>query len=138
MNLYHLDFYRWTKEAAAALREGRLSTADAENVADEIESMGKRDFRELGSRLERILEHKLKLTYLPVWTVDRNQRLWLDSIDKQQTAIRKLLNDSPSLRACVEPQISESYSDAARRIRRLFPGVELPVDCPWTVQQVLE
>ncbi|MBV9746005.1 MAG: DUF29 domain-containing protein [Acidobacteriia bacterium] len=138
MTLYHLDFYRWTQEAAAALREQRLSAADAEKVADEIESMGKRDFRELSSRLERILEHKLKLSYLPAWTVDRNQRLWLDSIDKQQTGIRKLLNDSPSLRACVEPLISESYNDAARRIRRLFPGVELPVHCPWTVQEVLE
>jgi len=59
--LYDRDFYLWAKETAAALREGRVAEADLENIAEEIDGLANRDYRELYSRLRRILEHKLKL-----------------------------------------------------------------------------
>jgi hypothetical protein len=39
--LYDSDFYAWANEQAALLRAGRLSEADVENIAEEIESMGR-------------------------------------------------------------------------------------------------
>ena len=50
-NLYDEDFAVWTTETARLLRAGRLNEVDIEHVAQEIEDMGKRDKRELHSRL---------------------------------------------------------------------------------------
>src|SRR6266540_2033959 len=46
---YDTDFYQWTQEQAARLREGALSDLDVINLAEEIESLGKSDRRALGS-----------------------------------------------------------------------------------------
>ena len=35
--LYEQDFYAWANEQAALLRAGRLSEADIEHIAEEIE-----------------------------------------------------------------------------------------------------
>lgn len=45
-NLYVTDFFAWANEQAALLRAGKLSTADIEHIAEEIESMGKTEQRE--------------------------------------------------------------------------------------------
>jgi len=48
---YEEDFYLWTVEQARLLRSGELSAIDAANIAEEIESIGRSDRRELKSRL---------------------------------------------------------------------------------------
>jgi hypothetical protein len=50
-DLYDRDFHAWATEQAALLRAGALSSADIEHIAEEIESMGRTDKRELISRL---------------------------------------------------------------------------------------
>ena len=62
---YDADFYGWANEQAALLREGRLNEADIENIAEEIESMGRSEKRELVSRLAVLLTHLLKWRYQP-------------------------------------------------------------------------
>ena len=62
-SLYDQDFYAWANEQAALLRAGRLSEADIENIAEEIESMGRSEKRELVSRLNVLLLHLLKWQY---------------------------------------------------------------------------
>ena len=49
--LHDRDFYAWTLQQSALLREGRLSEADVEHIADELESMGASERRELINRL---------------------------------------------------------------------------------------
>jgi Domain of unknown function DUF29 len=65
--LYEQDFFLWTKEQAAALRLAKNSNLplDWENLAEEIESLGKSDRRELRSQIRRILRHLLKLEATP-------------------------------------------------------------------------
>ena len=46
---YDEDFYAWTTEQARLLRQGALSDLDIENIAEELESMGRGDKREIGS-----------------------------------------------------------------------------------------
>jgi hypothetical protein len=41
--LYDADFYAWSTEQAQLLRAGEFSRLDIENLAEEIESMGRRD-----------------------------------------------------------------------------------------------
>ena len=57
--LYDRDFVLWTEEQAAALRRAKGSNLplDWENLAEEIESLGKSDRRALSSQIRRILHH---------------------------------------------------------------------------------
>jgi len=43
---YEHDFYLWAVTNADLIRKGKLSEVDLENVAEEIESMGKNQKRE--------------------------------------------------------------------------------------------
>ena len=47
------DFYAWMVEQSRLLRAGEFSAIDAGNIAEEIESLGRSDRRELKSRLVR-------------------------------------------------------------------------------------
>ena len=57
---YEEDFYAWTVEQSRLLRAGELSAIDVANIAEEIESMGRSDRRELRSRLVVLAMHLLK------------------------------------------------------------------------------
>ena len=52
--LYDQDFFLWTKEQAEGLRHAKASNLplDCENLAEEIESLGKSDRRQLTSQSE--------------------------------------------------------------------------------------
>ncbi len=134
--LYDQDFYRWTRETAAALRDGRFSGVDIEHVAEEIEDMGKRDLRAVVSRLQRILEHKLKLELIEGQTREFNQRNWRHTVNQQQIHLGRILRDSPSLKARIPELPPEAYEAAARIIAGDYPVVP-PTECPWTVEDVL-
>ena len=45
--LYDSDFYAWSREQAELLRAGKLAEADIEHIAEEIDSMGRTEKREL-------------------------------------------------------------------------------------------
>ena len=64
-SLYDRDFYAWANEQAALLRAGKLMEADIQNIAEEIESMGRSEKRELVSRLTVLLLHLLKWQFQP-------------------------------------------------------------------------
>ena len=61
--LYDQDFYAWANEQAALLRAGKLDQTDIENIAEEIESMGRSEKRELVNRPCVLLTHPLKWGY---------------------------------------------------------------------------
>src|SRR5271170_651858 len=63
--LYDRDFFAWSREQADLLRAGKLTEADILHIAEEIESMGRTEKRELVSRLTVILLHCLKWQYQP-------------------------------------------------------------------------
>jgi len=57
---YDRDFYTWSQEQGRLLREGRWAEVDRENVAEEIESLGREQFNKLESAIRVILIHMLK------------------------------------------------------------------------------
>ena len=65
--LYDHDFLLWTREQSKLLREAAERRVnfplDWENLAEEIESLGKSLRSELRSRLRTIIEHLLKLEH---------------------------------------------------------------------------
>ena len=81
--LYDQDFYAWANEQAGLLRDGRFSEADIAHIAEEIESMGKTEKRELVSRFTILLLHLLKWQFQPglreaSWRTSINN--WRDDI----------------------------------------------------------
>lgn len=133
--LYDTDFFRWTEEQAAALRAGRLEDLDLSNLAEEIESLGRSDRREIESRLGVLLMHLLKWRYQP----QKRSGSWETTIRTQRREIEKLLNDSPSLRREVGAFTQGAY-DSSRRNAAAETGMPLeafPAACPFRVEDVM-
>jgi hypothetical protein len=113
--LYEEDFVRWTEQQSTALRDvARCSTnlpLDWENIAEEIESLGRSQRRELRSRIAVVLEHLLKLEY-SLATDPRGG--WIDTISRERLNIGYLLEDSPSLRGELGAMIEKLKPRVAR------------------------
>ena len=116
---YDQDFYAWTQAQAAALRTAARSgpnlPVDWENVAEEIERLGKSDARELRSRIATIIEHLLKLEFAPA-ALPRTD--WIDTIDRSREAFETLIAESPSLRPRVAEWVAGAHAGAARAVLR--------------------
>ncbi len=96
--LYNEDFLAWSLQQAAALRAaartGSNQQLDWENLAEEIEDLGKSLRRELRSQIRRIIQHLVKLEYSAATDPRRG---WRASIRDAREEIHDLLADSPSL-----------------------------------------
>ncbi len=137
-SLYETDFYAWTQHQAALLRKNKWGELDTANLAEEVESLGRRDKRELGSRLQVLLAHLLKWRYQPERRKDNHS--WSDTIVEQREQIEDLLADSLSLRPQVPDLLPLRYMRARQRALREtgFAEAILPQVCPWTLEQVLD
>ena len=91
-DLYDRDFYEWTVRNAELLRSGRATEADLEHIAEEIEDMGKREQRELYSRLKVLIAHLLKWQVQP----DRRGSSWESAILVQRRASKGSLRRIPA------------------------------------------
>ena len=111
--LYDQDFLLWTQQQAAELRRVKDSNLplDWENLAEEIESLGKSLRAELNSQIRRILRHLLKLDASPA--IDPRAG-WRTTILDARTELEDLFEDSPSLRREVEGVIRKQVSAAAK------------------------
>ena len=92
-SLHDNDFYAWSLDQAALLRVGRVGEADLATIAEEIESMGKTEKRELVSRLTVLLLHLLKWERQPTG----RSKSWRLSIANARDEIADLLDDNSSL-----------------------------------------
>jgi hypothetical protein len=96
--LYEKDTVAWSENQAAALRaaarRGSNQDLDWENLAEEIEDLGKSQRLALRSRISTIIEHLVKLDHSPA----RDPRHgWQQTIRRERGEIERLLEDSPSL-----------------------------------------
>jgi hypothetical protein len=116
---YDSDLSLWAEDQARAQRSAahaRINLPiDWQNVAAEIEGLGKSQARELAGRIETILVHLIKLQASPA----SNPRIgWRAIIQRQRNAIDAVLRDSPSLRQTI-PAVIEAASGKARRAAEL-------------------
>lgn len=108
--LYETDYFAWTRDTAAALRDGRVRDIDLAEVAEEIEDLGKSERRAFESALSQLFLHKLKWDYQP----NLRGRSWEVSIQKQLRSLRRILRENPSFAPLLEQPdfIAEAYGDA--------------------------
>lgn len=133
---YEKDFYAWANEQAALLRSGKLAEADIEHIAEEIESMGKTEKRELVSRLTVLLLHLLKWRFQP----NLQSASWRATIEVQRLEIGYHLEDNPSLKHLRAEAMSRAYSLSIREALREtgLPESTFPAICPWSFEQIME
>lgn len=134
--LYDQDFYAWANEQARLLRAGDLSAADIEHIAEEIESMGRSEKRELVSRLTILFIHLLKWQFQP----DMRTKSWRNSVTVQRVRLASHMRDNPSLKSTLAEAIKEAF-----RVARLEAEAETGIDenvfptiCPWSFEQAMD
>ncbi len=134
--LYQKDYYGWLQENAQLIRERKFSEVDAENLIEELESMGKSEKRELSSRLTILLMHLLKWQYQSV----RRSTSWRNTIAVQRIDILDLLEDSPSLRTEILDKIATAYEKAvlAAEVETGIEKANFPSECPFSLEQILD
>jgi hypothetical protein len=135
-DLYESDFFDWTVKNAALLRAGRFAEADIERIAEELEDMGRRERRELASRLQVLITHLLKWHFQSEF----RSRSWQSTIKLQRREIVKLLEEMPSLRNALQEGLERAYRWAAEDtveemglLRNPFPAA-----CPFTLDRILD
>jgi hypothetical protein len=114
-SLYEEDFVRWADEQAEAIRAAASAGAnlplDWENLAEEVESLGKSERSELRSRVANVIEHLLKLQHSPAVEPRRG---WADTVSRERRDLEFLLEASPSLRADLQAVVDRVHPSSAK------------------------
>ena len=142
--LYEQDFFAWTKQQANLLKEGRLRELDLPNLIEELEDMGRSNYRELESRLIVLVAHLLKWEYQ--WNQLQSQwkefegKSWRNSIIEQRIQLSGLLEERPSLQNFFQERLTRAYPQAIKLIIKETDllSTEFPAECPYSIDQLLD
>lgn len=130
------DFYAWTRDQSRALRELRPSSIDWENVAEEIETLGRSEKEAIESYLSVVLLHLLKWRYQP----QARSSGWKGSLLEHRRRLQRRLKASPSLRRYPASVLDEEYETARLKAagETKMPEESFPEACPFTIEQILD
>jgi Domain of unknown function DUF29 len=131
---YRGDFYTWTLEQGALLRAGRFDAVDCENLAEEIESLGRSEFDKLVSFYRLVLLHMLKCDHQP----GKHSRSWSISIENHRDSAAEVLADNPGLKTRIGEAVTRAYRHARRDAadETGLPIKTFPTVCPYTVDEI--
>lgn len=139
--LYDTDLHAWSQDQSAKLRKLLAERVnldlDLENLAEEIDDVGKNRKHEVSSRLETIIEHILKLAFSPAWE-PINQ--WKRTLRVHRRDLLAVLEESPSLWRHAEDELEGAYRHAAGQTRLSHIDLTLapiPSECPFLLREEL-
>lgn len=134
---YDKDVVAWAQEQAQLLRSGQFADLDIEHIADEIESVGKSEQRELASRMAVLLAHLLKREFQP----DHRGSGWEVTIHTHRKIIERRIRKSPSLKAAMSDADwwADAWDDAVEAASKEtgMAYTDFPEVCPWSQEQVM-
>jgi len=135
-SLHERDFYGWVEAQCAALRDHDSDRLDWHGLREELEALGRQEYRELVSRLGVLLGHLLKGQLQP----QCRSRSWFCSIREQRRAIERLLAQNPSLRAKAPQALRDGFENGVDLVLRDtdLPLRQLPGQSPWSLSQALD
>lgn len=135
LKLYDKDFYLWIEETVKQLKNKQFEQLDIDNLIEELNSMERREKREIKNRLIVLLVHLLKWQYQP----NKRSNSWRYNIIEQRRQIRFLLEDSPSLKPYYQEGLTIAYQfarqDAANETN-LSLNI-FPINSPFTAEKIL-
>jgi hypothetical protein len=137
---YDDDFFAWTQHQAMVLRTMEVADNrfDRENVAEEIEDLGKSERDAVRSQIRRIIEHMLKLAYSPA---QQPRFDWMASIAEARATLGDKI--SPTLRRDAEAMLAKLYRDGRRQAELSLRAYgedqavdSLPQSCPYLLDEI--
>ena len=136
LHSYTEDFFAWSEEQAELLKARSRTGLDWDNLAEEIESLGKSQRSEIRNRLIVLLLHLLKWHYQP----NKRKLGWKASILEARKQLNRELRESPSLRSYPDEVIAEQY-EVARLKAAGETELQLetfPTECPYSIADILD
>ncbi len=127
------DYYGWTQQQAELLRTQQINAIDWQNLANEIEEMGRSEKRQLESRLEVLIMHLLKWQFQP----NLRSRSWQLTIKEQRLRLDKLIAENPSLKPSLEIAIDKVYPLATLSAERETGLSIFPETCSYQLTDIL-
>lgn len=133
---YERDYHAWALEQARALRERRLDALDFSNLAEEVQDLARSEESALKAQLSRLFLHLLKWRFQP----DHRSNSWRASVSGARAAVRRLLRESPGLKARLDGFLGDAYEGAYYDavVETGLDEATFPKICPWTVRQALD
>ena len=132
------DFYRWTQDQAALLRALPRSSnrLDIDNLAEEIEDMGRAEIKEISSLLRQTLVHLVKIAFDPEapsvahW-VGEASGFQGDAVLAYSPGLRQRL-DLPKIWRVAKRNATDSLAESGVAVP------PLPDECPLSLDQLLD
>ncbi|MGK7881396.1 MAG: DUF29 domain-containing protein [Crocosphaera sp.] len=136
---YEKDYYQWTIKQSQALREllnthhelKHNKTLDWDNIIEEIEALGRREYNAVVKLLMRQIEHRLKIDYVPL---EECYKKWQVEIQAFRIEIKRKI--PPSMKPKLESELEEIYQDAVSLVVLEY-GVKVPAQCPYSLTELL-
>ena len=113
-SLYESDFFLWTQDTIAKLKDKDFDHVDLENLIEEIESLGISQKKEVRNRLRVLLAHLLKRMYVNMPDCFEG---WENTIRTQRTDIEVELDDMPSLKRFWDEFFDSAWKYALKDVR---------------------
>jgi len=143
IDLYEQDFVAWTEKQARELRALSANRwngpLDLDNLAEEIEDLGRTQRHACESLLEEIIIHLLKLR---CGKAEAPRAHWANEIDLFRNELHRRL--TPTIRQRLQADLDAHYQTAARLTTRALARDEpdtrpdIPTECPWSLDDILE
>ena len=134
-DLYERDEVAWYGAMIELIDLGRTEALDLVNLKELLESMSKREHREVKSRLRILLAHWLKWQYQP----EKRTGSWVVTIDTQRSELQDDLGTSRVLYnhaiGIFDAVYSKALKDAANETG--LPPETFPETCPVTLDELL-
>lgn len=132
--LYDTDLFAWANVNAQLLREGKFDQIDVGHLIEEVQDMGKSEFRALESHIQIVLMHLLKWQFQAVKRTASCQQ----SIKNSRRAVAKLLRDNPSFLPKLQAVVLDEYPAALENavFETGLPEQSFPSVCPYSVESV--
>lgn len=130
------DFFTWTREQAALLRNADFERIDVLNIAEELLDVGNSEFDKLESNLRIVLLHMLKWDHQQ----DRRSRSWALSIREHRRRVGRVLAKNPGLGSSLGEALEAAYDDARDEAASEtgLPLSRFPATCPYDWLAVTE
>lgn len=135
-NAYESDFFGWAFEQAENLKEKKYTALDIENIAEELESMGRSERSKFESHLKLLIAHLLKWKYQP----EKKTNSWKFSILTHRKQAKRTLKENPSLMNKLYERFLDCYEEA-KYMACVETGKderEFPSECPWAFEEIMK
>jgi len=132
-NHYDEDILTWSEQQADLLRRRSANALDWDNLAEEIEDLGRSQLRAVESHLIRALLHELKAA---AWPLSRDVPHWRAEARGHCDDARSAF--TPSMKQRID--LASLYRRALRRMPETIddqPPQAVPDTCPVTLDELL-